>query len=273
MNSDPWDALRATEIPLYAGVAPGSEEWHQTETEGLVPPALRVVRNVTRPSITPMLPPGSGASRAAVIIAPGGAFRFLAWDHEGIDVARWLNARGVAAFILKYRLFETGDDFPNDAAAGHSRRGPDDRVFIHDLILSDALQAIRLVRECAVRWNIAADRVGIMGFSAGGYVAAAAATEYDASSRPDFCAPIYGAAPVLTVPVDAPPLFIAAAADDRLVGRSLALFDAWRAANHEAELHIYARGGHGFGMRHNGLPSDGWIERFYQWMEMLGLVA
>ena len=113
-----------------------------------------------------------------------------------------------------------------------------------------------------------------MGFSAGGRVTAGVALEHDAQSRPDFAAPIYGALwEDITVPADAPPLFMALANDDELaVEPGLALYSAWRAAGHPVELHIYAQGGHGFGMRKQGLPADHWIDRFGEWLQVQGFV-
>jgi acetyl esterase/lipase len=273
--TDEWAELRKTEIPLYDGVPPGSEGWTQTEGEGWFTPDLRVVRNVTRATLTPFLvgAPASGPNgAAAVIIAPGGAFRFLSWDHEGIDVARWLNAHGVAAFVLKYRLFATGDAFPNDESRTPPgpRRPPGVDMPLHPLVREDARRAIRTVRRRAGGWGVDPGRVGIMGFSAGGYVTTVAASDYSSDSRPDFAAPIYGVAPVDPVPADAPPLFLACAADDAMASQGCrALFDRWREAGRDAELHVYRRGGHGFGMRRQGLPTDAWIERFHDWLMSL----
>ena len=134
---------------------------------------------------------------------------------------------------------------------------------------ADAKQAIKLVRQRAVEWGIATDQVGMMGFSAGARVTAGLALEYDAETRPNFAAPIYGALwDEIQVPTDAPPLFIALTSDDSLaLQHCLNLYSAWQKAGHSAELHIYAEGGHGFGMRVQGLPVDHWIERFHEWLE------
>ena len=267
--ADVWSELRATEIPLWDGVAPGSEGAQQGEGEGLTDHGLRVVRNVVRPTLTPFIP--DKPTGTVVVVAPGGAFHFLAWDHEGIAVARWLSARGIAAFILKYRLIATDDTFPDDMNA--RMRGGDHEEWIGPvvpLIRADALQAIRVVRERAGDWGIAPQRVGIMGFSAGGTVTSLAALHYDAESRPDFAAPIYGAGAQGDVPADAPPLFMVVANDDDLLSRSLAMYQRWHDAGKEAELHIYGRGGHGFGMNRKGLPCDTWIERFHDWLTMPG---
>jgi acetyl esterase/lipase len=284
--SDLWAELRETEIPLYAGVAPGSEGWGQVEADGTLDNGLHVVRNVVRPTLTPFLPaerppfgsavlsaavPSAGGA-PAVIIAPGGAWHFLAWDHEGIQVAEWLQARGIAAFILKYRLLPTDDTFPRDYEARMAAAGPDFMNWLAPhlpLISADAQNAIRLVRSRAGEWGIDPGKTGIMGFSAGGTVTSLASLQYAADSRPDFAAPIYGAGAPGDVPEDAPPLFIACAQDDGLMPHSLEMFNRWRAAGREAELHLYARGGHGFGMNQTGLPAQGWIERFHEWLAML----
>ncbi len=140
--------------------------------------------------------------------------------------------------------------------------------------VADGLQALRTVRRQAAAFGIEPDRLGILGFSAGGYVTGGAATEYDAESRPSFAAPIYALWHERPLPVDAPPLFLAASTDDGLVDvqSSLSLYSAWRAAGRPVELHLYSRGGHGFGMNRQGLPSDTWIDQFWSWLRAEGFV-
>jgi acetyl esterase/lipase len=132
------------------------------------------------------------------------------------------------------------------------------------MAVADGLQALRVVRQQAETYGLARDRLGILGFSAGAYVAAGAASEYDAETRPSFAAPIYGLWNPRPLPADVPPLFLAAATDDAMVEveHSLALYSAWKSAGRPVELHLYSRGGHGFGMNRQGLPSDTWIDRF-----------
>ncbi len=269
-------------IPLWPGDPPGSEDWNQQEQETFAPPPIsfRSVRNATQPTLTAFLPHPSKASGTAAIICPGGGFHALAIDHEGIDVARWLNARGVAAFVLKYRLLATevrDEDFERQFQENLSDRNKIREVTkqIGPLAIADGQQAVKIVRQRASEWSLAPNRIGIMGFSAGGRVTAGVALEYDAQSRPNFAAPIYGALwEDITVPADAPPLFMALANDDELaVEPGLALYSAWRAAGHPVELHIYAQGGHGFGMRKQGLPADHWIDRFGEWLAVQGLLA
>jgi acetyl esterase/lipase len=263
--------MQPTIIPLWPGGAPGSESWTQQEEETLIPPALKVVRNVTQPTLTAYLPDPALATGTAVIACPGGGFHFLSIDMEGTDVARWLNAHGIAAFVLKYRLIRTGDDFPAGVweALGDREVMAERMASLRPLVLADGQQAIRTVRARADEWGIAPGRIGILGFSAGGAVTASVALQHDAGSHPDFAAVIYGAGGgAVPVPDDAPPLFVLCAADDPMVppSTSVRLYEEWRAAGHPAELHVYAQGGHGFGMQVRGLPTDTWIERFADWL-------
>jgi acetyl esterase/lipase len=197
-------------------------------------------------------------------------------DKEGTDVARWLNTRGVTAFLLKYRVFPTVDDddaFLRYTADPLAQRPNRDRV--RPMAVADGLQALRTIRQQADRWHVDPNHLGIMGFSAGGYVAAATATEYDAESRPSFAAAIYAPWDARPVPADAPPLFLAIASDDDEVDAqdSVALYSAWHDAGHPAELHVYARGGHGFALHPQGLPVDRWIDRFWEGLQTEGFVS
>ncbi len=266
-------------IPLWPESAAGADEWPPAEQEAVRPNGSRGIRNVTRPTLTAYLPDprsSSGqAAKAAVIVCPGGAWHYLATHHEGVDVATWLTAHGIAAFILKYRLVHTGDDFNREieeAIADPARLAAVISA-IEPLVLADGQQAMRLVRQAAAEWGIAPDRIGMLGFSAGSMVATSVALVHDAASRPDFLAAIYTAPYAdIPVPADAPPLFALCAADDQMAAPlSLRLFSQWRAAGHPAELHIYAQGGHGFGMKKLDLPSDTWIERFRDWLQAQGL--
>jgi acetyl esterase/lipase len=269
-------------ITLWPQGVPGFADSIQQEQETFASPPIsfRTVRNVTQPTLAVFLPHPSEASGTAVVICPGGGFHSLAIDHEGIDVARWLTARGVAAFVLKYRLLPTevrDEDFERQFQANLADRNKIREVTrrIGPLAIADGQQAMKVVREHASEWGLASNRIGIMGFSAGGRVTTGVALEHDADSRPNFAAPIYGALwEDLTVPADAPPLFIALANDDELaVEPCLALYRAWRTASHPVELHIYAQGGHGFGMRKQGLPADHWIESFGEWLRIQGFLA
>jgi acetyl esterase/lipase len=259
-------------IPLYPGPAPGSENWTWQEQDIVGPQDnVRRTHNVTCPTLTLYLPPASSATGTAVIVCPGGGFRYLAIDYEGHDAARWLNSLGVAAFVLKYRVMQTGDPGEKDRATVAARWKE-----TLPLAVADAQQAIRVVRSRAAEWGLSTDRIGILGFSAGGYITAAAALHYDAASRPSFAAPIYPALPEdVTPPADAPPLFLAQADDDRLVSplnNTVRLYTAWKKANIPAEMHIYSKGGHGFGMRKSPLPVATWPDRFRDWLGVQGLL-
>jgi acetyl esterase/lipase len=258
-------------IRVWPEQAPDADLWRDVGPELERPrwENSRLVRNVSQPSLTVFQAEPSIAVGTGVVVCPGGAFHFLMVDKEGTEVARWLTARGVTAFVLKYRLVPTPDD---DAAFVEIASNPGQyRAQMDPLIpraIADGLQALRTVRQQARTWGIAPDRVGILGFSAGGVVAAGAATEYDAESRPSFAAPIYGAWNEHPVPADVPPLFLAAAGNDELVDvqNSLSMYSAWKAVGRPAELHVYAQGGHGFGLIQQGLPSDTWIDRFWEWL-------
>jgi len=263
-------------IPVWPGSAPGTHNWSQPEQETILLHLLhlkntKVVRNVVQPTLTAYLPDPAVANGTAVIVCPGGGFLFLNMDTEGTDVARWLNAHGVTAFVLKYRLLPTE---ARDEDFFQQLQHPDvEQMKSHAALgVIDGKQALRVIRERAKAWGINPERIGILGFSAGGVVTIRAATQFGAESRPNFAAPIYG--PVwqeLVVPADAPPLFIALANDDPgLPDDSTSLYRAWKAAGRPVELHIYSKGGHGFAMAPQGLPCDYWIEQFGEWLQTQG---
>jgi acetyl esterase/lipase len=265
-------------IPLWPDGAPGTEGWSQQESETILPLFNRpqIVRNVTQPTLTAYLPDPAVANGTAVIVCPGGGFQFLSIESEGTDVARWLNTRGIAAFVLKYRLIPTAAREEDFVAQVLTIFQSDKPMRAHTSIaVIDGKQAMRLVRARAAQWGIDAERIGILGFSAGGAVAVGAATQYDTQSRPNFAAPIYAAPWLdLVVPPDAPPLFLLIANDDPAIrDGSIPLYSAWKNADHPVELHIYAKGGHGFGMTKQGLPTDHWIDRFYEWLQAQSFLA
>ena len=264
-------------IPSYSGVAPGSENASQKERDVISPTdQQKRIRNVTQPTLTAFLPDPAKANGTAIIIAPGGGFMHLAIEKEGNDVARWLQQRGVAAFVLKYRLIDTGateEEYQKRAAElARGAATNADRQKIVAQAVADGRQAINIVRHRATEWGIAPDRIGLMGFSAGGILTMGVVMQHDAESRPNFAAPIYGGnTNGLPVAADAPPLFIAVADDDQMFSASSAkLYLEWKAAKRPAELHIYAKGGHGFGMSKRGLPVDNWIDRFGDWLQTQG---
>lgn len=265
-------------IQLYDGPAPGSEHWKQTERENTTNLwQTRVVFNVVHPTLTVFRPDPAKANGTSIVICPGGGFFALSIDSEGFDVARWLNSKGVTCFVLKYRLVECTTDDPTREIMS---RGPLDKVVAPTvkLALADANAAIRYVRQHATQYDLNPQRIGLIGFSAGGTVAISVALNYSPESRPDFVAPIYPAYSWAIkgtgVPADAPPAFILAASDDPLglAPQSVSLYQDWIAAGKSAELHLYSQGGHGFGMRRQNLPSDRWIERLAEWLEVRGLL-
>ncbi len=228
-----------------------------------------VTSNIQNPSITPFLPPAGKGPTAAVIVAPGGAHRFLTIGREGNDVGKFLQAHGIAAFVLKYRLARE----PNSVY----------KVEVH--ALQDAQRAIRLIRSRAKEWNINPDQVGILGFSAGGEVAALAAMHPDKGiagaadpvdrlpSRPNFQALIYpGSSSNVTVSSESPPAFLVCASDDRPdISQGLPnVYLKFKQAHVPVELHIYTLGGHGFGVRDRPLAVSSWQFRFYDWMIDMG---
>lgn len=275
-------------INLYSGIAPGSENAKQKEVTFVNPDKQTRIRNVTQPTLTAYLPERDKANGTAIIVAPGGAFVHLAIEKEGHNVARWLQARGVAAFVLKYRVADTGteEDYQKLAAANRARVPQPPTTLVAapalnpaqqkaaEFATADGRQAVKLVRQRAAEWGIAPDRIGLMGFSAGGMLTMSVVMQHDADSRPNFAAPIYGGSTSgLPVAADAPPLFIAVADDDQTFsGSSAKLYLEWKAAKRPAELHIYSKGGHGFGLTNRGWPVDSWVERFGEWLNVQGLL-
>ncbi len=275
-------------IPLYPGAAPGSENAKQKEVSFVNPDKQTRIRNVTQPTLTAYLPERGQTNGTAIIVAPGGGFVHLAIEKEGNDVARWLQARGIAAFVLKYRVADTGSeaDYQKLAAANRARAPQPpttpaaapglnlEQQKAFEFATADGAQAVKLVRQRAAEWGIAPDRIGLLGFSAGGMLTMGVVMKNDAASRPNFAASIYGGSTNgLPVAVDAPPLFIAVADDDQTFsGSSAKLYLEWKAAKRPAELHIYAKGGHGFGLTSRGWPVDSWIDRFGDWLKTQGLL-
>jgi acetyl esterase/lipase len=267
-------------IPLYHGTPPGSAPENYPEKQYFSKSwNTEVVSNVSKPTLTVFEPATEEKNGTAVIVAPGGGFMALSITSEGTDVAKYLAAKGVTAFVLKYRLAHTGDDATEEFAALYKDRAKfSDAVGnVIPLSIADGQAAVGYVRQHASEFGISPDRVGIIGFSAGGTVALGAAYQYATGSRPAFVAPIYAAAgrlKELPVPADAPPMFITAAADDNLglAPDSVALYEKWTAANKSVELHMYAKGGHGFGMHKNNIPTDHWIDRFADWLDLQGFL-
>jgi len=275
-SPQPSPAAQHQPVPLWPNGAPGSEGKTAPEVVTLInADGEHTVTSINQPSITPYLVRGSKSPVAAVIVAPGGGHSLLSIDHEGYDVAKWLSGHGVAAFVLKYRLAkEKGSTYTVEGDA-----------------LPDMQRAIRLVRSRAAEWGIDPDRVGVMGFSAGGELATMAAFRFDSgnpaasdpidklSDKPTFEALMYpgGLSPeaIAKVTKEMPPAFLLCGADDRENIAQLLpeLFVAMKKAGVSAELHEYAGVGHGFGLRlsQHGAVAD-WPQVFLEWMETKGFL-
>jgi len=267
-------------IPLYPGTPPGSAPADYPEKEYFSKIwNTEVVTNVTKPSLTVFRPAPEQKNGTAIVVCPGGGFMALSINSEGFDVAKYLAAKGVTAFVLKYRLAHTGDDATQEFTTLIADRQKFGETVgkVVPLTIADGLAAVTYVRQHAAEWGVSPDRVGIIGFSAGGAVTMGVALQYTPEGRPAFIAPIYAGGSRFkeaSVPPDAPPMFVAAATDDQLglAPDSVLLYEKWIGAKKPAELHIYAKGGHGFGMRQNGIPTDHWIDRFADWLDLQGFL-
>lgn len=248
-----------------------------------------MLRNISEAQLAvfrPAKPNGVG-----VIVCPGGGWRILTWEHEGLEPARWLTACGYTAFLLKYRLrgtpqiqaefdAELAGLFETQAELLRKSDPPRRMSDIADDDLSrkaraaaadDGRRALAVARERASELGVDRDKVGMMGFSVGACLVADIAVDPRAAPLA-FAAPIYGGDTGRAAPSDAPPLFTVVAQDDFLIHRiAESLYSEWTKARRPAELHVYRRGGHGFGVAKQGLPSDGWIEQFHSWLVDLGL--
>ena len=259
-------------VPLWPGSVPGSEG--KKGPEKIVEQSKgakhdRRVSSIHQPSLTVYLPPREKATGAAIVICPGGGHRVLAIDHEGYEVGQWLAGQGIAGFVLKYRLAsEAGSSYTVDVHA-----------------MADVQRAIRLVRAHANEWGVDPHRVGLMGFSAGGELAILGGTKFDAGNhnssdpvdrlgcRPDFLIPIYPGfrGPEFHVSKETPPTFMAVASNDkRCAGICVRLYQELAKAEVPAELHIYTRGGHGFGMHDRPMPVTRWTARLKEWLDDSG---
>jgi acetyl esterase/lipase len=267
-------------IPLYQGTPPGSAPENYPEKEYFSKIwNTEVVTNVTKPTLTIFKPAPEQKNGTAIVVCPGGGFMALSITSEGSDVAKYLAAKGVTAFVLKYRLAHTGEDATQEFSTLIADRQKFGEIIGKVIPQSnaDGLAAVTYVRQHASEWGISPDRVGIIGFSAGGEVAAGVGFQYTSEGRPAFVAPIYAAATGfkdMAVPADAPPMFVAAATDDQLglAPDSILLYEKWSAAHKSVELHMFAKGGHGFGMRKQNLPTDHWIDRFAEWLDLQGFL-
>jgi acetyl esterase/lipase len=261
-------------LRIWPGPAPGTEDWSAPE-EGVDVTLtnvgkIHVITNVTVPTLTVFRPAPGRANGTAMVVLPGGSFRALAWDVDGLETGQWLAGKGITAFVLKYRVRPPvkgesfGESLEDFARATRARRA---------IAVADAEQAIRFIRSHAGNYAVASNRVGIIGFSAGAMATVEVALARDAAVRPNFAVSMYGAALTPEAPsASAPPLFIAAAEDDPQlpVTNSVEIFQRWTKAGLPAELHIYEKGGHGFGFRRHDLPVDAWPASLQRWLAAHG---
>lgn len=278
VGAEPF-VIKGPSVPLWKGDAPGSEGKSAPERwiAGAQPDAFHRVTDIHRPSINVYLPPKATATGTAFVVMPGGGHRYLVMDLEGEFVANKLNEMGIAAFVLKSRLARAdGSAYKADVES-----------------LADVQRAVRLVRSRAEEWGVDPKRVGVMGFSAGGHLAALAENRFDAgnagsadpverqSSRPDFAVLAYPgmvSTATFTAGKDAPPTFIFVNSDDALSTASGEYFLAMKKAGASVEFHVFRRGGHGVGMTGRsaefaGMPESRWPELMREWMRDLGLLA
>jgi acetyl esterase/lipase len=262
------------------------------EERSFRPPAglaanTKMLRNVSKPTVAVYRPESGKANGSSVIVCPGGGWSILAWEHEGTDVADWFARRGYTAFLLKYRVSATPEDpahfakqmarneglltEPLTAAKAPTAMGQivrdEQLIYAREIAADDGRRALSIVRERADAYGLNPDRVGMIGFSAGAFLVVDVAMD-PRGSPPAFLAPIYGGETRgRPVPADAPPLFTVIAHDDRLLFHMVErLYLDWSAADQSSELHIFARGAHGFGMVRQGLPSDRWIDLLGAWL-------
>ena len=259
-NSNPNQINLWPEGQMPIETPPAEEQWSTHGTD------LQLLTGVTVPSITPCLAPDTGKPNPAVLVCPGGAYEFLAWTHEGIEIAQWLNGQGISAFILKYRVPK-----------------------MRDAALCDAQRAMGLIRQNASQWNIDPGMLGIIGFSAGSHLSVRTSTNFGSrfyapideadtlSSRPDFAMIIYPAylstddfrvmTPGLPVTADTPPTLLIQSEDDvPLIDSSLTYYITLKAAGVPVEMHLYPDGGHGYGLRTQGKSCDVWPSAAEGWL-------
>jgi acetyl esterase/lipase len=268
------NAIELGTPPLPGATA--KESWHRQY-------GSLFARNVTVATLTPYLPDASNASGAAVVVAPGGGFRTLSMENEGSNVAKALAAKGVAAFVLKYRLVQTPADMAGfeqsmkqmfSGAAARPPRPSTPEAMAASIApqLEDARAAFALIRRRAAEWRVDPNRIGMVGFSAGAMLTLTTAVAGQ-DAKPAFIGDIYGPVAAMTVPPDAPPLFVALAMDDPFFGNGeTGIIKSWIAAKRPAELHLYEQGGHGFGMYPKETTSTGWFDAFARWLGMHGML-
>lgn len=267
-------------IKLYHGKAPGSETWTWSEKVITPSPGNRILYDVTEPELLHFPTAKEKSNGTSIIVAPGGAFHILSLDNEGIRIAEWLNELGISAFVLKYRLVKSQTDNPfetliplmQDKDKLDSINAP-----VVEMAKNDGIEAMKYVRSNAKELGINPNKIGFMGFSAGGTVTMSVALSASEEWKPDFLAPVYlyrKAVLGSQMPLKKTPIFVAVASDDELefMPHSVSLYQDWFAAGHPSELHVYENGGHGFGFAKKGTSSDQWTKDFEHWLRIRGLI-
>ncbi len=262
-------------IPLNTGGVdnqPATETWFRQWGDPMA-------RNITKATLTPFLPEPGKANGAAVIVAPGGGFRWLSMGNEGWEVAEALAKQGIAAFVLKYRLHPTAeslDDFtawmnrPRPAPATTSSEEKDEapapprQMDLSDQ-LEDAEAAYAMIVKRAEEWGVDKSRIGMIGFSAGAGLTMHA-TLHSKTMKLAFIGPIYGGMGPVEVPENAPPMFNAIASDDFLFRGQFGVIESWYKAGIPVEFHLYQNGGHGFGLGNPDRTSNRWFDAFTHWL-------
>ena len=263
------------EIRLYQGRPPGSETWTWREgSSNRNKFKVHTVFNVVKPSLTVFKPGTQNDKGTAVIICPGGGFHFLAIDHEGTNAAKVLIKAGITAFVLKYRLVHVTTDSPFDdmLTAIDKKKWDDEALPIIPLAIADGRQAIEYVRKHAEEFRLDRNRIGILGFSAGGVLAIQSAFENNPGNRPDFIVPVYADNRTSLQGVSfeqAPPMFLVCAEDDAFgfSESTEALYEKWKEAKRPVEMHLFKTGGHGFGIGDAKNATGGWLEKLCRWLQ------
>lgn len=281
-------------IRLYDGPAPGSENWKQPEvTVEYFSPFWKEMNtcivNVVNPELWIYRPAAGTSNGAAMLVCPGGGFSALSWNNEGPQVAEWLAAHGITAFVLKYRISYSGSTIEEATdVANHTYGGekPDEAYRalaaknreinaqlgdVRPLAIADAKEAIRHIRKNADKYGVKNDKIGMVGFSAGGALVLEVAYDHDAECRPDMLGLIYGAMAQAQMPEDPAPLFIAATQYE-INGLADNLYKMWCQKRLPAEIHSFTNSRHGFGYRSNGAPENLWINMFYNFMKNVGFI-
>ena len=237
----------------------------------------QVITNVSNPTMEVYRADPTLANGTAVIVAPGGGLFAHSIAKEGKDVAQWLTQKGITAFVLKYRLYPTGEDGVKEIMELQEKVVPMAQEIL-PLAVQDGINALAHVRKNANDYGVDPKKVGFMGFSAGGAVTLGVTFDSNEASAPNFIVPVYPWMSIFEgyeIPEEGPPMLAICATDDplRLALDTAKLYSEWIQEDHVAELHMYSKGGHGFGMQRQGLPSDDWIQRFYDWALAEGLVV